>query len=370
MPEPRGSAFEFWRMGATPVPCTAIGDLARRMEADGWDGLALGEAHGLLPDPYVALALAASATERLRVGTAVAVPLRHPLLAADAMATVQGIAGGRASFSLGRGDGAMKVLQQKAMPVSRFEAYLRRVLGFLRGDTVEMDGARASMKRLGTIDPSLDASPPPVNVAATGPRTIAMAARHADGVSFAFGADLERIAGGIDLVRRTCEEHGRDPGSLALGAYVQLAVCGDEADRERARDAIRGLIMTHSRFSEFEGKVLEGVQGEDRRPIKESFEAMERTLRTAEGGVERTPGGRPGELEFYPRGAVDGDFIDRFGIVGDAEYCARRLQEVLDLGVERIYIGTRGVGADIEEENTRRIGRDVLPVVRRVGTAS
>jgi len=97
---------------------------------------------------------------------------------------------------------------------------------------------------------------------------------------------------------------------------------------------------------------------------------MERTLRTAEGGVERTPGGRPGELEFYPRGAVDGDFIDRFGIVGDAEYCARRLQEVLDLGVERIYIVTRGVGADIDEENTRRIGRDVLPVVRRVGTAS
>jgi 5,10-methylenetetrahydromethanopterin reductase len=83
---------EFWRMGGTPLPCTDIGRLARDMEEGGWDGLAVGEAHGLLPDPYVALALAASATTRLRVGTAVAVPLRHPLLAAGAMTTVQGVA--------------------------------------------------------------------------------------------------------------------------------------------------------------------------------------------------------------------------------------------------------------------------------------
>src|SRR3954452_17228260 len=136
---------EFWRMGATPVPVTAIGDHARRMEADGWDGLAVGEAHGLLPDPYVTLGLAAAATTTIKVGTAVAVPLRHPMLAAGAMATVQGIAEGRAGFSIGRGDGAMKVLQRKAMPVARFEAYLRRLQGFLRGEDVDMDGAVASM---------------------------------------------------------------------------------------------------------------------------------------------------------------------------------------------------------------------------------
>ena len=73
---------EFWRMGATPVPCTDIGELARGFEAAGWDGLAVGEAAGLLPDPYVVLGLAAAATTTLKVGTAVAVPLRHPLLAA------------------------------------------------------------------------------------------------------------------------------------------------------------------------------------------------------------------------------------------------------------------------------------------------
>ena len=86
------TAAQFWRMGATPVPATEIGRLARAFEDSGWDGLALGEAHGLLPDPYVLLGVAAQATTTLKLGTSVAVPLRHPLLAAGAMATVHALA--------------------------------------------------------------------------------------------------------------------------------------------------------------------------------------------------------------------------------------------------------------------------------------
>src|ERR671931_1909583 len=127
-------------MGATPVPATEIGRLARAFEASGWDGLALGEAHGLLPDPYVVLGVAAAATTTLKVGTSVAVPLRHPLLAADAMATVHALAGGRASFSIGRGDGAMKVLRRRAMRVAEFAQYVEHVQSYLRRDAVEVDG--------------------------------------------------------------------------------------------------------------------------------------------------------------------------------------------------------------------------------------
>jgi 5,10-methylenetetrahydromethanopterin reductase len=343
---------EFWRMGATPVPCTDIARLARAMEAGGWDGLAVGEAHALLPDPYVALALAAAATTTLKVGTAVAVPLRHPLLAADAMATVQAVAGGRAGFSIGRGDGAVKVLGRKPMRVAEFELYLRRLQGFLRREDVEIDGAVATMARLDAIDPGLAVAPPPVNVAATGPRMIEVAARWADGISFAVGADTERLRDCVDLARRTCEAIGRDHDSLTLGCYVQAAVCDDEddADRARAREAIRGLIITHSRFTGFE-----------RRP----HDAMEGVLGSTKGGTARRAGGAPGELDFYPRDAVDDDFVDRFGIVGSAGHCAARLREILDLGITRIYIGTRAVGVDLEERNTLRLGHEVLPLLRR-----
>jgi 5,10-methylenetetrahydromethanopterin reductase len=353
-------------MGASPVPCTRIGDLARAMEAGGWDGLALGEAHALLPDPYVALALAAAATTTLKVGTAVAVPLRHPLLAADAMATVQAVADGRASFSIGRGDGAVKVLQRRPLRVAEFESYLGQLQGFLRREEVEIDGAVATMARLDAIDPGLDLPPPPVHVAATGPRMINVATRWADGVSFAVGADTDRLRDCIELARQACDAVGRDPGGLTLGCFVQAAVCDDdERDRERARDAIRGLVITHSRFSGFDGRALPGVASNDQRPIRRSLEEMEGVLRSTRGGISRRPGGAPGELDFYPSDAVDDAFVDRFGIIGSAEHCAQRLKEILNLGITRIYIGTRAVGVDLEERNTLRLGHEVLPLLRR-----
>jgi hypothetical protein len=149
-----------------------------------------------------------------------------------------------------------------------------------------------------------------------------------------------------------------------------VAVCDGESDRARARDVIRGLVMTHSRFSGFEGKALPEVAGDDRRPIERSLNAMEGVLRSSAGGTARAAGGAPGELDFYPREAVDEVFIDRFGIVGSAEHCAERFQAILDVGITRVYVGTRGVGIDLEESNTQRIGREVLPLLRRSSGAA
>jgi 5,10-methylenetetrahydromethanopterin reductase len=355
-------ATEFWRMGATPVPVADIARFAHEFEDAGWDGLAVGEAHGLLPDPYIALGLAAAATTTLKVGTAVAVPLRHPLLAADAMATLHGVAGGRASFSLGRGDGAMKVLQRKPMPIAEFEAYLAGLQGFLRREEVEIDGVVSSMSRLDDIDPSLAAAPPPVNVAATGPRTIDIAARLAEGISFSVGADVERLRNAIALAHEACRAAGRDPETLALGCYVQVAV-GDEGDHS-GREAIRGLVVTHARFSGFEARPTGDVGTSEHDRYRHAVERMETVYHDPRGGVTRTKDGRPGEIDFYPRDAGADELIDRFGIAGPAEYCAERLRELVALGLTRIYIGTRAVGVDLDEMNAERVGREVLPLVR------
>jgi 5,10-methylenetetrahydromethanopterin reductase len=353
---------EFWRMGATPVPATEIGRFAREFEEGGWDGLAIGEAHGLIPDPYPVLALAAAATTTLKVGTAVAVPLRHPLLAAGAMATLHGLSQGRARFCLGRGDGAVKVLRQKPMGVDAFEAYLQRLQGYLRREPVEIDGVPSSMARLDDIDPSLGLPKPRVDVAATGPRTLSVAARHADGVAFSVGADVGRLRRSIELAHKACREAGRDPSSLELGCFVQVAVT-DDGDTH-AREAIRGLVVTHARFSGFESRPAADVQGAEHGRYRHAVAVMEDVYRAERGGVERRPGGAPGEIEFYPREAGADELIDRFAIAGPAERCAQRLQEIVELGIRRVYIGTRAVGVDLAETNAARIGRDVLPLVR------
>ena len=349
-------------MGATPVPVSEIGRFAREFEASGWDGVAVGEAHGLLPDPYTTLAAAAAATTTLKVGTAVAVPLRHPLLAAGAMATVQGLSGGRARFCLGRGDGAVKVLRQKPMQVAAFEEYLRRLQGFLRRENVDLEGVPVSMARIDDLDPSLAVPRPHVDVAATGPKTIATAARHADGISFSVGADVDRLRNAIDSAREVCRTAEKDPGGMELGCFVQVAVT--DSDDSSAREAIRGLVVTHARFSGFEARPTDDVAGERHGEYRRAVAVMEDIYHAERGGVARMPGGEPGEIDFYPLEAGADDLIDQFGIAGTPEYCAERLREIAALGIARIYIGTRAVGVDLAERNAERIGREVLPLLR------
>ena len=349
-------------MGATPVPSADIERFARGFEDAGWDGFAVGEAHGLLPDPYIVLARAAAATTTLQLATAVAVPLRSPLLAASAMATLHGITGGRTSFSIGRGDGAVKVLKRKPMRVAEFESYLSHLQAYLRGEDVEVDGVGTSMARVYDIDPSLRITKPLIDVAATGPRTVDVAAKKADGVSFSVGADVERLRRSVQLVRETCDKIGRDFESLRLGCYLQVAVTDEDGS---AREAIRGLVVTHARFSGWEPKPTVDVSGQAHATYRHALNTMESVYHSSRGGVAVREGGRPGEVDFYPHEAGGDELIDQFAIAGSAEHCAERLQEIIELGITRFMIGTRAVGVDLDESNANRVAREVFPLLRR-----
>jgi hypothetical protein len=114
----------------------------------------------------------------------------------------------------------------------------------------------------------------------------------------------------------------------------------------------------------FEATASAGVAAADHGEYRQAVETMEAVYRSTRGGVSRVDGGRPGEIDFYPREAGADELIDRFAIAGPAEYCAERLQEIVDLGIGRVYIGTRAVGVDLDEANTDRIGREVISLLQ------
>jgi 5,10-methylenetetrahydromethanopterin reductase len=233
------------------------------------------------------------------------------------------------------------------MPVTEFEHYLRALVQYLRRDEVQFGGAVSSMSRLDDIDPSLALPAPEISVSATGPRMIAAAARWADGIDFSVGADVDRLRQCMWHARSACESAGRDPAELTFGCYLQVAITGAGFD---AAEAIRGLIITHSRFS-----------GNFSSP---AAEVMEKVLSSTRGGVART--GRPGELAFYPVEALTSEDVSAFGIIGTVDECAQRLSEIVQLELANIYIGTRAVGVDLEEQNALRIGTELLPRVREL----
>ena len=89
-----------------PTDADLVLRLARRVEEAGLESVWVGDSLTAKPrlEPLAALAAVAASTERVRLGTAVMLPaLRHPVLLAQTMATVDLISKGRLVIAAGAG---------------------------------------------------------------------------------------------------------------------------------------------------------------------------------------------------------------------------------------------------------------------------
>ena len=354
MSGPQRGPVEFWRFGGTPQPATETGRLAASFEALGWDGLVVGEDHGVMPDPYVTLALAAAATTRLKLRTGVSVPLRHPFVAANAIATLHAASGGRTLFSFGRGDGGLVSVGLPPIGLKAFETYVVNVQRYLLRQEVKVGDVSSTLARLFEYDQSLSVPKPPIDISATGPKVTEIAARQADSITFAVGSDVERLRARVERVRAAREAAGLDPTTFRVGCYVPAAVAVD-GDRASARAVIRGAVLRHARFSAFEGRLLGDVDRADQAAVLAATDATRDHLRR-----------RPKIADFAAANVLDDDFVDRFAIVGTPEECATRFRSIIATGVDRIVVLTRVPTTDPGEENSARLAEQVLPLTRQL----
>ena len=338
---------------------------AEQIEAAGWDGMLVVDSQNLSGDPYVSLALAATVTKRLGLGTGVTNSVtRHAAATATAITSVHRVSSGRAVLGIGRGDSALAHLGRAPARLAQFERYLRHLQTYLAGDSVPFD----------EIDIPFDVAPPlsglhlhdappasriawiaggpkvPVEVAASGPKVIAMSALHADRVMFTLGADVERLEWGMELARKTRRDAGLDPNGIAFGAYVNL---GCHTDLDTARNLVRGGLTTFARFSVMHGKANGPVSEGDARVLD--------ALRTNYDMKAHTRG------DSRQATTLTGDFIDRFAIVGSPERCVERLRELRALGLDKVAISgaMRGVSEEDAATSRKLVAEAVIPALKR-----
>lgn len=354
--------MQVWITGVAAPRGTAR--LAADVEAAGWDGLLVVDSQNLSGDPYVALAMAAAATSRLGLGTGVTnCVTRDAAVTACSIASVDRISGGRAVLGIGRGDSALAHLGRAPARPRVFERYLRQVQTYLRGEAVPFED----------IDIPADVAPPlaglaladappasridwiggrgakvPVEAAASGPVVIAIAARQADRVMFALGADEDRIAWGIALARKARREAGLDPAGISFGAYVN---CGCSPDIEVARGLVKGGLTTFARFSVMHGKASGPVSDQDRAVLHDLHDAYDMRAHTRGDSAQA--------------GTLTPGFIDRFAIVGRPDRCTERLRRLAALGLDKIAItgALRGVSETQAAASRALLEREVLPAV-------
>jgi 5,10-methylenetetrahydromethanopterin reductase len=329
----------------------SIGETARRIEDLGFDGMGFADTQIIYHDPYVAMGVAAQATKRLRLRTMVSTPVtRHPAVIAAAIATVQQESGGRAVLGLGRGDSAASLIGERAYKGEAFERYINQVQGYLRGEEVVLYTGRRS--RSDWIGRNRSVPKVPIDVAATGPRIIAIGACRAERVSFSIGADPKRMLWAINCARQARIAAGLDPSTLRLGAFVPIFV---HPDAHYAREIIKGSIAPIARFSAMSPSAMEGIESAEERAVVSEIGRIYDMESHGHAAASHT-------------GVITDSFVDQWAVVGPAAYCVERLRELIGTGLDSVVIGLSGRGLNDAEvgQAWSRFAREVLPALRSI----
>ena len=281
----------------------------QRAETLGWDWAFLPSSPLLVRDPYVMLAAAALATERIGLGPLIENPvMRHPAVIASSIATLEGLAEGRVMLGCGVGDTAVRLSGQRPARVAELEAATRLMRRLLAGEPVEVGSRRTA--RLA------HARPVPVWIAAGGPRTLRMAGGVADGVFIRVGRHPDNLQAAVDAVREGARAAGRDPDEVKLGLVLHT-ILGNDAQRVAAIG--RSIAAGYYEYTPalFERARLDWSGPPIEHLSRQVWPDFHHTRYLAEAGKL---------VDFLPDEAVDA-----FALRGTAVEVARQLAEVLEL---------------------------------------
>lgn len=330
---------------AFPVPGRTA-SLAASTERAGWDGLVVADSQHLVGDPYVELALAATTTTTLRLGTAVTnFVTRDPSVTASSILTVHAESAGRAILGVARGDSAIAFLGRPPITLGLYRTALDRVRAYLDGEPVERNGYSAAI----TWPTALGLPRVPLDVHATGRRTIEVAAVVADRLTFAVGAQTAWVRWAIGTARAARERAGLDPDGLRLGAFLMSAVADQPAT---AAALVRANV---SIFAHIAGRAraIPGVVPDVERGVIDQV-------------VQHYVEAQHGSNAARAATELPTSFVQWFAAIGTTHQVVDRLATLIELGLNHLVIvgPARDADPSAADEALDRYDTEVLPALR------
>ena len=280
-------------------------DMAQAAESLGFRNIWLAEHHfstyGYVSRPAQLATFIAAKTTRLRVGTAViVVPLHHPLVVAEEIATLDILAGGRVDIGLGRGYQHYE-FERLGLELdtarARWEESVDIIVKAFSGRPFTYDGKLFTVPETSVFPQPLQKPHPPIWVTAQSPESVEAAVRRGFNVlTGGFGVPIERMAEFRKLFDRLVAE-SRLPRTPEVGVQ-------------------RAVYVTHS-------------ESDARAAAEEARWNMRVTL-SLRNHYERVEGGSAIAVPAPKEPDVD-DLLDRFLIIGTPDTCIRQLKRVQEL---------------------------------------
>jgi F420-dependent oxidoreductase-like protein len=247
-----------WEGGAGRLGAT-LAEVVEAAEAVGFDAIAVTDhlwLHPIIGGPeasqieaYTTLGFIAARTRRARLLTAVtAAPYRPAGLLAKMVTTLDVLSGGRAMLGIGAGDYPEEA-QGLGLPFpslrERFDLLDETVQACLRmwegeqGDERPFHGEHVRLERPLNVPQSLSRPHPPILIGGTGERrTLPLVARYADACGLRPSPEIPRQ---LDLIRRLCEQEGRDYDAIEKTAAFGFDVGPDGSKVDEILGQLRWL---------------------------------------------------------------------------------------------------------------------------------
>jgi 5,10-methylenetetrahydromethanopterin reductase len=223
--------------------------------ADRWDTKEAGAICGALSQATSRIKFAAGMTHFVT---------RHPIALAGMAMTLQALSEGRFVLGVAR---KIKQIWDPLGISTPTNAMMRDYAQILRalwaGETVNYDGPAGRYPAMRMAEPP-HIMPPPLMLAAIGPKTLALAGAHFDAVALHPFLSPEGLRKSAEVVKRAAEQAGRNPDDVKICAAVVVA---PDLSEEETDAVVRGRAVTYFSVRSI-GELMIRFNGWDMSPME------------------------------------------------------------------------------------------------------
>ena len=305
---------------------------ARVAEELGYERVWVYDSPALYGDIWLALGRVAEATTTIGLATGVAIPsLRHVMVTASAIVSVEELAPGRLIAAFGTGFTGRRAMGRPPMRWADLATYVTQLRALLAGEVVEVDGVPCQMIHSPGFGPAR-----PINVplllAPMGPKGFAVTTELADGVVVA------------QLPAERLDERWPVRALFMTGTILEP---GDDHTTARVRAALGPAFTTgYHGVWEWNPEAVDAMPGgrEWRERIDGERPAAERHLAVHEGHLVAVT-----ERDRPTLDAAGPSLLDT-GWTGDTATFQRRLDQAASVGINEVIVTPAGPAIDDELE--------------------
>src|SRR5712692_1438884 len=296
-----------------------FGNLCREAEEAGFDLLGVADSQSVFRELYVALAIAARETSRIRLGPLVTNPqTRHLVVTASAISSIDELSGGRAILGLGSGDSAIYTLGAPPSTVAGLEDAVVTLGRLTSGLPVERGGRKWQVRR--------STRRVPVYLAAEGPRTLELAGRVADGVIVGLGLTPEVISVSLAAIERGARAGGRTLDDVDVWWFAKTSLADTRAAAIEPIKMALAASANHALRFTLEGKGVPPDLHEKIRALQREYDAHHHEIA---GAANASLPDRWDLTEFL---------VDRFAVAGTPADCVAQLRRAMGAGARQFMI--------------------------------